>query len=216
MICLLFGPPGCGKGTQARLLSRWLGIPAVSTGDLLRAAAAEPTPAGVALRTHLAAGGFATDDMVNSIVRRRLVTGSPELILDGYPRTVAQAVYLDRLIQSLGLDPPVALYLEVDPAELVNRLSARRYCPKCLRVFSLAVDPPAQAGYCDDCQVSLHQRDDDSAGTVRRRLEIYDEVTAPVLGHYRAGRFFGFNGQQPATAVFAQIQAALAGRHSLR
>lgn len=212
MICLLFGPPGCGKGTQARLLSRTLGIPALSTGDLLRAAAEEPTTAGRALKQHLAAGGFATDDMVNSIVRRRLVTGRAELILDGYPRTVSQAIYFDHLLATLSLPAPIALQIDVDPQDLVQRLAARRYCPQCLRVFSLAVHPPARAGYCDDCAAPLAQREDDSAETVLRRLEIYREVTAPVLSHYRRGSWHAFPGNQPAAELARQIQAVLGSR----
>lgn len=212
MICLLFGPPGCGKGTQARLLSRQLGIPALSTGDLLRAAAEEPTTAGRALKQHLAAGGFATDDMVNSIVRRRLVTGRPALILDGYPRTVSQAVYFDRLVATLGLPAPVAVHIDVEAEELVKRLEARRYCPQCLRVFSLTVDEPARRGHCEDCAAPLAQREDDEAPTVLRRLEIYREVTAPVLSHYRGGALHAFPGNQPADDLCRQIQAVLGAR----
>lgn len=217
MICLFFGPPGSGKGTQARLLSHRLGIPALSTGDLLRAAADEPTPGGRALKLHLAAGGFATDDMVNSIVRRRLTTGAQGgLILDGYPRTLAQAVYLDGLLHSRQAPPPVVLHLRVEPGQLVERLCARRSCPNCRRIFSLRVDPPAQAGVCDDCGSSLDRRDDDSEGTILRRLEIYHEVTAPVLGHYRSGRFHDFDGSLPPAQLALQIQAVLEPHPALR
>lgn len=209
MICLLFGPPGCGKGTQARLLSRQFGIPALSTGDLLRAAADEPTPAGRALKQHLAAGGFATDDMVNSIVRRRLAKGRPELILDGYPRTVSQAHYFDKLLAAQGLPAPIAIEIEVNAEELVRRLAARRHCPQCLRVFSLSVHPPLRAGHCDDCAAPLAQREDDEAATVLRRLEIYCEVTAPVLAHYRSGAWHLFQGNQPPVDLSLQIQAVL-------
>ena len=209
MICLLFGPPGCGKGTQSRLLSQWLGIPCVSTGVLLRAAAEEPTPAGRDLKQHLAAGGFATDEMVNGLIRHRLQTAPPKLILDGYPRTIEQARFFDRLLGDLALAPPVAIHLDVDAAILANRLSDRRHCPQCLRVYNLSVQPPARADLCDECNTGLERREDDSAATVRRRLEIYERLTAPVLNHYKSGIFFGFNGDQPPSRLFAELQHTL-------
>jgi adenylate kinase len=209
VICLLFGPPGCGKGTQARLLSHWLGIPSVSTGSLLRAAADEPTPAGRAFKTHLADGGFAADEVVNDLIRQRLEDGPPALILDGYPRTLGQAIYFDRLLAMLGVPSPVAIHLGVDAEVLVNRLSERRHCPRCERAYNLRMQPPARAALCDDCDAPLARRDDDAPATVRRRLEIYERITAPVLQHYKSGHFFDFNGDQAAPMLFAEMQLAL-------
>ncbi len=214
MICLLFGPPGCGKGTQARLLSNWLGIPSVSTGELLRAYSEQPTPAGRALKQHLGAGGFATDEMVNAIVRHRLVAAPPRLILDGYPRTLAQASYFDRLIVELGLHAPVAIHLDVDAELLVDRLSERRHCPDCLRVYNLRVAPPIRIGLCDECHTTLGRRDDDTPATARRRIEIYERITAPVLRHYKSGIFFDFNGNQPPSTLFNQMQRALGSQRA--
>ena len=207
MICLLFGPPGCGKGTQARLLSQWLGIPHMSTGALMRASGDE------ALKQHLAAGGFASDDMVNAIIGERLESEPPRLILDGYPRTLAQAVYLDGLLDKLGLGAPVAIHLSVNIEILIQRLADRRQCPGCQRVYNLRVDPPVDSAVCDDCQTVLEHRDDDAIGTVRRRLEIYDTLTAPVVNHYQSGLYFDFDGDRPPAEVFADLQRALKFQH---
>lgn len=203
MIVLLFGPPGSGKGTQGRLLSKWLGIPCLSTGDLLRAAAEEPTPGGRALKSHLAAGGYATDVMANAIVRKRLAQARHGLILDGYPRTLAQAEYLDDVVATLELAEPVALHLRAESEVLVDRLAGRRQCPACLRIFSNG------AHECKDCDVSLVRRDDDSQETVRERLEIYARVTAPVLEYYGPARRIDFDAHRAELEVFSSLQAAL-------
>ena len=208
MICLLFGPPGCGKGTQARLLSQWLGIPSVSTGALLRAVNDE------ALQKRLSAGSFATDETVNAIVRRRLESDPPRLILDGYPRTLEQALYFDGLLAELGLEPPIAIHLHVDAEVLLHRLADRRQCPVCHRVYNMRIDPPVHPSACDECGSTLESRSDDEAATVRRRLEIYESVTAPVVRHYQEGAYFHFNGDRPPTDVFADLQAAIGLRRS--
>ena len=207
MICLLFGPPGCGKGTQARNLSQWLGIPAISTGVLLRSCADE------ALTRHLAEGGFATDEMVNGIVSER-VRRVPALILDGYPRTVEQAHYFDALLGKFGLAAPVAIHFKVRTDKLILRLASRRHCPKCERVYNLQIDPPAHPGACDDCLSSLAHREDDNADTVKRRLAIYEAVTAPVIHHYKSGVFYDFDGERTPAEVFAEMQAAFEGRRA--
>ena len=213
MICLLFGPPGCGKGTQARNLSQWLGIPAVSTGVLLRSCADE------GLTRHLAEGGFATDEMVNEIIRERVrsarsTSGGATMILDGYPRTVEQALYFDALLGEFGLAAPVAIQLKVRTDNLILRLASRRHCPKCQRVYNLQIDPPAHPGACDDCLSFLAHREDDNAETVKRRLAIYEAVTAPVIRHYKSGVFYDFDGERTPSEVFAEMQAAFEGRRA--
>lgn len=203
MILLLFGRPGCGKGTQGRLLSQWLGIPCVSTGALLRASTDE------ALKKRLGSGSFASDEVVNKLVRERLNAPAPELILDGYPRTITQAHYLDGLIAERGFARPVSIHFEVEAEVLIARLAGRRQCTSCGRVYNLRVDPPLRADQCDDCGSALSQRDDDAIATVRRRLDIYENLTAPVVEHYRAAGFLDLNGDRPPADVFADVQRAL-------
>ena len=175
----------------------------MSTGDLLRAAAEEPTPGGRALKAHLAAGGYATDAMVNAIVHKRLAQAINGLILDGYPRTLAQAEYLDGLVATLELAAPLALHLRAESAVLVNRLAGRRQCPNCLRVYS------GGAAECNDCDITLVRRADDSQETVRERLEIYARVTAPVLEYYGPARRLDFDAQLTESEVFLSLQAAI-------
>jgi adenylate kinase len=178
----------------------------VSTGALLRSSADE------ALRKHLAAGGFATDEMVNTIVRQRFESApAARIILDGYPRTLEQAQYFDRLLEQLGLVSPVAIHLRVEAERIVERLANRRHCSGCHRVYNLRIHPPVRQGRCDDCAAPLEQREDDSVVTVRRRLEIYERVTAPVVNHYRSGGvFLDFDGVRAPEEIFADLQRELA------
>ena len=187
MILILLGPPGAGKGTQAKLLSAALGVPHISTGDMFRDHKARGTEIGKKVQAIMDAGGLVTDDVTNAMVKERL--SRPDVgegfLLDGYPRTVPQAEYLDRLLASLGR--PIGRVLSYDVAEdvLVERMSGRRSCPKCGAVYHVSQNPPRQAGRCDRDGTALVQRDDDREETVRRRLEEYSAKTEPLKRYYR-------------------------------
>ncbi|MEZ5353594.1 MAG: nucleoside monophosphate kinase [Bryobacteraceae bacterium] len=212
MILLLFGPPGCGKGTQARLLSNWLQIPAVSTGDLLRAETESNTPFGRELAAVLAAGQYVNDDMVNRMIENRLDRlENGGIILDGYPRTVAQASFLDRALEKRGLPPALAIHLEVPRDVIVRRLSSRSQCSHCRRVFNDADHP---ATYCAECGSPLIRRADDKPEVVLERLATYHAKTGPVLGHYAGSRFRAVEGDRDPDDVFREI-LRLAGEGSL-
>ncbi len=215
MVVVLIGPPGCGKGTQGRLLSRILGVQVYSTGDILRSVASARTPLGNEVRAVLEAGRLVNDELVNSAVAERLEseTGSAGCILDGYPRTVAQAEFLDRLLGELGLPEPLVLNFEVDEATLFARLSARRYCPVCGRIYNLISQPPAESGYCDDDGMALVTRADDKADVIGERLRAYQTLTAPVLSHY-GERMHTIHAAGSADAVLAEIEAEL-GVHAM-
>ncbi|MEZ5402049.1 MAG: nucleoside monophosphate kinase [Bryobacteraceae bacterium] len=203
MILLLFGPPGCGKGTQARLLSNWLHVAAVSTGDLLRAEAEADTDFGRNLAQLLAAGQYASDEMVNQIVANkldRLENGG--IILDGYPRTVAQAVYLDQALSARSLPSAVAVHLMVPQDVIVQRLSSRSQCSYCNRVFNTKDHP---APYCAECGGPLIRRADDTPEVVLQRLATYHAKTGPVLAHYSGSRFLEINGDRDPEEVFKEI-----------
>lgn len=207
MILLLFGPPGSGKGTQARLLSQWYGIPAVSTGDLLRAEAESGTEFGKSLAATLASGQYVSDDMVNQLVVNQLdrLNGSG-IILDGYPRTVDQAYFLDGALARRGLAPAVAVYLHVPTEVIVGRLSSRSQCSHCRRVFNEADHP---APYCAECGAPLIRRADDEPAVVLRRLETYQDKTSPVLAHYATQTYHEIKGDQQPDSVFEAILHAL-------
>jgi adenylate kinase len=187
MILILLGPPGAGKGTQAKLLSVDLGVPHISTGDMFRDHKARGTDIGRQVQAIMDAGGLVTDDITNAMVKDRLSRPdvAPGFILDGYPRTVGQAEFLDELLRSLGRTIDRAISYEVAEEMVVERISGRRSCPKCGAVYHVSANPPARAGFCDRDDTALVQRDDDKPENVRLRLEEYGTKTEPLRRYYR-------------------------------
>jgi adenylate kinase len=188
MILILLGPPGAGKGTQAKLLASELGIPHISTGDMFRDHKARGTEIGKQIQAIMDAGGLVTDDVTNAMVKERL--SRPDVaagfILDGYPRTTAQAEYLEELLRSMGRSITRALSYEVPEETLVERLSGRRSCPRCGAVYHVSQSPPRQDGYCDHDDAGLVQRDDDRPEAVKKRLQEYAAKTEPLRRFYEA------------------------------
>lgn len=180
------GPPGAGKGTQSRRLSDDLDVPHYATGDILRAARAEGTELGREAARYMDAGELVPDEVVLGLVRRRITEGEGRrgFILDGFPRTVAQAEGLAAILADADVDLDAVLNLEVPDDELVRRLTGRRVCGACGAVVNVASDPEIGAE-CPQCGGTLHRRGDDEPETVRRRLAVYEEQTAPVLDWYR-------------------------------
>jgi adenylate kinase len=187
VILILLGPPGAGKGTQAKLLSAEFRIPHISTGDMFRDHKARGTDIGKKVAEIMAAGGLVTDDVTNAMVKERL--GRPDVapgfILDGYPRTTAQAEFLDQILRSLGRSITRCLSYEVADETLVERMSGRRSCPKCGAVYHVSQNPPKRDGYCDRDGAGLLQRDDDKPETVKNRLREYAAKTEPLRRFYQ-------------------------------
>lgn len=210
MVILLFGAPGSGKGTQSRLLAEWLDIPSLSTGEMLRAEVSAGSDLGNAVAWILATGSLVGDDIVNRIVEER--TRKPDctrgFILDGYPRTVTQARFLDALASRNGLKP-VALHFDVSHEALVTRITARRQCPRCKTIYNLILQPPAQEGRCDLDGATLVTRADDSEDVLRARLEAYESATAPVLAHYAGRNLIVVDGNRAPEAVFDEVRSRL-------
>lgn len=187
MRLILVGPPGSGKGTQAKLLSTRLGLAHVGTGDILREATHQDTPLGRQAKPYMLAGKLVPDGLVNDLVAEHFRRERPErFVLDGYPRTVAQAASFDQVLRQQFLDLKAALVLVVDDEEIVRRLGGRWSCPRCKALFHVASKPPRRAGVCDECGTALVQRADDRAETVRERLTVYHKSTEGLLDHYRA------------------------------
>jgi adenylate kinase len=189
-----------------------MGIHAISTGDLLRAEIASGSELGRSLNTILSQGEYAGDEIVNGLVERALASNSVRgAILDGYPRTLQQALFLDEVIQSRGLPRPAVIRLDVPVQELVERVAARRHCPSCGRSFHLLHNPPRTEGICDECGSGLIRRSDDRPEVIEQRQAAYQELTAPVLAHY-ADRCWSVNGTGSPEEVFARIREALEGK----
>jgi adenylate kinase len=187
MILILLGPPGAGKGTQAKLLAAEYRVPHISTGDMFRDHKARGTEIGKKVRAIMDSGGLVTDDITNAMVKERL--SRPDVakgfILDGYPRTTAQAEFLEKLLGSLGRSITRTLSYEVASEVLVERMSGRRSCPKCGAVYHVTQSPPRRDGFCDKDDTGLVQRDDDKPETVKRRLDEYARKTEPLIRFYR-------------------------------
>jgi adenylate kinase len=187
MRLLFLGPPGAGKGTQARELAREWGVPQVATGDMLREAMTAGTPLGRAAKQYYDRGELVPDDVILKMVAERF--GQPDaaqgFILDGFPRTIAQAEGLAAMLDRLGHNVDSVIYFDVSEPELVRRLTGRRLCRACQTPFHVVSAPPKRAGVCDKCGGELYQRVDDSEATVRNRLGVYERQTAPLLDYYR-------------------------------
>lgn len=212
MKLILFGAPGSGKGTQAKLAGQELGVPHISTGDILRQSVKEGTPLGLKAKSFMDSGALVPDDLMLDLIRERL--GRPDasrgFLLDGFPRTVAQAEGLDRLLAGLGMKIDAVISLEVDAEELVLRLTSRRMCPKCGAIYNQISQPPRAEGICDACGSALEQRADDRRSTVENRLAVYREQTSPVMDYYRSqGLLKPVDGSKSPEEVYRSFKSAL-------
>ena len=183
---ILLGPPGAGKGTQAKKLVAEFSIPQISTGDMLREAVKKGTDLGKKAKSYMDAGGLVPDEVTNALVKDRLARPDVQggFILDGYPRTTAQAEYLDKLLLSLGQEIGRVLSYEVAQELLVDRMSGRRSCARCGAVYHVTANPPRKPGTCDRDGTALVQRDDDRPETGLRRLQEYEAKTEPLKRYY--------------------------------
>jgi adenylate kinase len=204
---ILFGPPAAGKGTQARMVAASLGFPSISTGDILREAVRNRTELGTRARGYMDAGALVPDSLVDAIVRERV--GREDcargFILDGYPRTIKQAEFLEG---SFGPEELKTLVIGIMVADdvLVARISGRRSCPACNKVFGASSLPAGGELNCDECGTPLVQRKDDTAEVMKERLDVYHRQTRPLINHYRAlGRYFEVEGDRPSEAVLEAI-----------
>jgi adenylate kinase len=211
VVLLLFGPPGSGKGTQSRLIANWLNIPAISTGDMLRAEITAETELGRAAQAIVVSGGLVGDDLVNEMLRHRIARPDCErgFLLDGYPRTVEQAGFLDGLLAGSCHPPVTLIHFDVPYDALAGRMTARRQCPQCLRVYNVLYSPPKTPGVCDDDGVALFTRKDDEEHVFRDRFTKYQDVTRPVLAHYGYTRYYQIRGDRSPQYIFEEITGIL-------
>jgi adenylate kinase len=208
------GPPGAGKGTQARDLAREWNVPHVATGDMLREAAAAGTPLGREAKGYMDRGALVPDDVIIRMIAERLAKPDARsgFLLDGFPRTIAQAEALERLLKDLGQVLERVVYFDVSEPELLRRLTGRRVCRNCQTAFHLVSAPPKTAGVCDRCGGELYQRDDDSEATVHNRLGVYARQTAPLLDWYRArGLLSSVRGEGAISDIRRAVRVAAQG-----
>lgn len=203
---VFFGPPGSGKGTQASLLGRTLGVPTISLGELLRKERTEGTPLGKSVEEYLKSGRLVPDEVVGDIVKERLnkedVQGG--FILDGYPRTENQLEHLKKTLPNF--DNIYFIFLDVGDKEIVNRLSGRRHC-SCGETYHLIFNPPKQENVCDICGKELRMRDDDKPETIMHRLELYHRETKPVIQNLlKSGKIIHINGEQKITEIEKEMK----------
>ena len=213
---VLLGPPGAGKGTQAKLIAGHYGIPHISTGDILRSNVARGTELGRKAKAVMERGELVSDDLVNGMVADRIKHPDCDrgFVLDGFPRTVAQAEWLDRELagKAGNTGPTVVVDVDVSYNQLLQRLTGRRTCPVDGKIYNIYLQPPKENGVCDVCGTQLFQRVDDTEEVISERLKSYERQTLPLEDFYRKqGRLRRINGEQPVEQVLADMFRAIEG-----
>jgi adenylate kinase len=212
MNVILLGPPGAGKGTQAKRLIDKYGIPQISTGDMLRAALKAGTPLGLEAKKFMDQGALVPDSVVIGLVKERIQQSdcAKGYMLDGFPRNVSQAQALDQMLGQLTQKIDHVVCIEVPSQELMGRLTGRRTCRSCGAGFHVMFDPPKKEGVCDKCNGELYQRDDDNETTVGSRLKVYADQTAPLIDYYqKQSKLRSIDGVGDMEVIFGRIAAVL-------
>ncbi|MDQ2875558.1 MAG: adenylate kinase [Actinomycetota bacterium] len=212
MRLVLVGPPGAGKGTQAQFISSNLSIPKISTGDIFRYNVSTGTELGRQAKAFMDKGDLVPDEVTIAMVSSRLQEDDSQVgfLLDGFPRNVPQAETLKKMLAELDSKLDIVLELVVDDDEVVRRLSGRRTCRKCGRIWHVVFDPPARQGTCDDCGGELFQRDDDQEETIRHRLDVYQQQTRPLIAYYAdEGTLLGIDATGPVEEITDRAMSAL-------
>jgi adenylate kinase len=208
---ILIGPPGSGKGTQAELLRERMRFVHYSTGEVFRNHIARKTPVGLEVEEYVVSGRLVPDEVVLDVVNAFLAEHAGKSILfDGFPRTVPQAEGLDEVLVEHNMHVGMAVLVDLADDEVIRRLTARRQCRKCGKIYNLSFKPPRASGVCDDCGGELYQRKDDSEATIRDRLCVYHEQTRPVLHYYEAqGKLKRIAGELGRDKVYEEISRLL-------
>ena len=212
MKIVMLGAPGAGKGTQAKRIAAKFSIPHISTGDIFRANIKNNTPLGAKAKSYMDKGELVPDELVIELIMDRFAQDDcvNGYVLDGFPRTIPQAEELDKALKSVNDNLDYAIDVEVPDDNIINRMSGRRSCKDCGAIFHVQYNPPKKENCCDVCGGELILRDDDKAETVKKRLDVYHEQTAPLIAHYKeAGSLHEIDGTQDIKVVFEEIKSIL-------
>ncbi len=212
MILILLGAPGVGKGTQGELIAKEYGIPQISTGDILRREVKEGTQLGREAKKYMDSGALVPDDVIVKMMENRIKENDCKngFILDGFPRTVAQAEALDVMLKQNGLALDKVILIDVPKEEIIDRLTGRRVCSKCGAVYHIKNNPPKNDGVCDKCGGKLIQRSDDTKEVVENRLDVYEKSTMPLIEYYeKTDKLVRINGIGDINEIFSNIKEVL-------
>jgi len=188
MHLIIMGAPGAGKGTYAEGISKYYGIPHISTGEIFRDAISKETPMGILAKMYIDKGQLVPDDVANAIVEERIKQEDCQkgFLFDGFPRTLNQAIEFEKVLEKIGKQLDAAINIDVPEEVIIERIVHRRICTKCGKSFNVVTLPPKQENICDDCGAELYQRDDDNYETIRKRLDVYYDLTMPLIDFYKS------------------------------
>lgn len=188
MHLIIMGAPGAGKGTYAEGISKYYGIPHISTGEIFRDAISKETPMGILAKMYIDKGQLVPDDIANAIVEERIKQEDCQkgFLFDGFPRTLNQAIEFEKVLEKIGKQLDAAINIDVPEEVIIERIVHRRICTKCGKSFNVVTLPPKQENICDDCGAELYQRDDDNYETIRKRLDVYYDLTMPLIDFYKS------------------------------
>lgn len=188
MHLIIMGAPGAGKGTYAEGISKYYGIPHISTGEIFRDAISKETPMGILAKMYIDKGQLVPDDIANAIVEERIKQEDCQkgFLFDGFPRTLNQAIEFEKVLEKIGKQLDAAINIDVPEEVIIERIVHRRICTKCGKSFNMVTLPPKQENICDDCGAELYQRDDDNYETIRKRLDVYYDLTMPLIDFYKS------------------------------
>lgn len=206
MILVFLGAPGSGKGTQAKILSEKKNFFHISTGDLFREEIAKQSELGKKVKDIISQGKLVSDDIVINVIENKIKTLDKNIIFDGFPRTIEQAEALDNMLEKYNKSVDMVLFFEIDEKKIIERISARRSCPKCGKVYNLISQKPKVDNKCDVCNTELIQRDDDKKEVIARRLEVYKEQTSPLISYYRTQNIFNvLNADKTPEEIYSEL-----------
>lgn len=210
MNLILLGYPGSGKGTQAKILCEKLQLLHIATGDIFREEIDKKTSLGLEVSGYLLSGRLVPDALVMEVIKSRINNETKGVLFDGFPRTVEQAEQLDNYFEQIGRRIDAVIFLNISEQEVIQRMSSRRTCPKCGKIYNLITNPPQNLNICDDCKVELFLREDDKAGVIEKRLMVYRDLTEPLISYYRTNNiFFEVDGRDSPEVVSDRIMSFL-------